>query len=196
MNPDSLTHLTDSVGAFRRGVGCVKPGIPLQIPSTPWRSKTRRGKHSRPVSSTDHPSACHWLMGRARWLKRTRRPQAGRRMGRCRRPRRRSPSAPRGYDPTPPAGGAVESAAYARGRRHAGTPQDTCTQSVLHSLAPGPGGSSGTGWAGHVPHGHLSRPLPPLPPLYLSVPGPQIRMGDEKEKKRRKEETAERSGEW
>ena len=42
-----------------------------------------------------------------------RRPQGGRGrvgdrwIGRCRRPRRRSPRAPHGYDPTPPAGGPV-----------------------------------------------------------------------------------------
>ena len=38
-------------------------------------------------------------------LEHTRRPQAGRRMGRCRRPRGRSLHEPRGYDPTPPAVG-------------------------------------------------------------------------------------------
>ena len=45
-----------------------------------------------------------WLGGTCR-LKRTRRPQAARWIGRCRRPRGRSPRAPRGYDPTMPAGG-------------------------------------------------------------------------------------------
>ena len=44
-----------------------------------------------------------WNMG-AR-LERTRHPQAGRRMGRCRRPHRRSPRAPRRYYPTSPDAG-------------------------------------------------------------------------------------------
>ena len=79
---------------------------------------------------------------RACGLKRTRRPQAGRWMGRSRRPRRRSPRSPRGYDPTPPAGGPV----LGRARLMpvgAGTTKHTCTQSVLNSSAPGPAGRAG-----------------------------------------------------
>ena len=58
------------------------------------------------------------------------------------RPRRRSPrapvAAPRGCDPTPPAASPVPGRARFT-PVFAGTPLDTCTQSVLNSLAPGPG---------------------------------------------------------
>ena len=64
------------------------------------------------------------------------------------------PSAPRGYNPTPQAGGPVLRRALLM---PVGTPYYTCTQSVLNSLAPGPVGREGhrVGW---------SRPRCQVPP--------------------------------
>ena len=61
------------------------------------------------------------------------------RIGRSRRPGRRSPRTPRGYDPTPPAGGPVL-------RRALLTPVGAGTPNTpaVNSLTPGPGGPGGT----------------------------------------------------
>ena len=69
-------------------------------------------------------------------------------VGRRRRPRRRSPRAPRGHDPTPPAGGPVPGRARLT-PAGAGTPSHAGTQSLLSSLAPGPVGRAGrrVGWS-------------------------------------------------